>query len=351
VTGRAVTGGASRPVSGPVVTFGDRLAQAFAEYGRLCVGIDPHPWLLAEWNLPDTAAGASEFGRRVVEAAAGRVGIIKPQVAFFERFGSTGFAALERVLTDARAAGLVVIADAKRGDLGTTAEAYGQAWLAPGSPLEADAMTVSAYMGVGSLDATIERAQSAGKGLFVLAATSNPEAALVQRAVVQDEVPSGEVSSGAFPSGASRPGASRPGASRPGRSVARAILEDVAERNSAAARALAEPRPIGSLGVVLGATLDLGSFGIDVAAAPTSPLTPVLAPGFGHQGAEVADAVRVYGGYAPAVIVSESRSVLSAGPDRIAEMITQRASEVNQASPIGQAAQSRPANQPGADRA
>jgi orotidine-5'-phosphate decarboxylase len=298
------------------------------------VGIDPHAWLLTEWNLPDSAAGAEEFGRRVVEAVAGRVGIIKPQVAFFERFGSTGFAALERVLTDARAAGLVVIADAKRGDLGTTAEAYGQAWLAPGSPLEADAMTVNAYMGLGSLDATIAQAEAVGKGLFVLAATSNPEAALVQRAVAQDEP---------------RPGISRSGISRSGISVARAILDEVAERNSVAA--LAQPGAIGSLGVVLGATLDLGSFGIDVAAAPTFPLTPVLAPGFGHQGATVADAVTVYGGYAPAVIVSESRSVLSAGPDRIAQAITQRASEVNQASPVGRAAQSRSANQPGADRA
>jgi orotidine-5'-phosphate decarboxylase len=289
--------------------FGDRLAGAFAEYGRLCVGIDPHEWLLADWGLPVSAAGAEEFGRRVVEASAGRVGIIKPQVAFFERFGSAGFAALEQVLTDARAAGLVIIADAKRGDLGTTAEAYGQAWLAPGSPLEADAVTVSAYMGLGSLDATMELARAAGKGLFVLAATSNPEAALIQRAVIRD-------------------------GARSGLSVARGILDDVAERNRAAGLGA-----IGSFGVVLGATLDLREFGIDVAAAPTSPLTPVLAPGFGHQGASVADLVAVYGEFSPAVIVSESRSVLSAGPHRLAETITQRASEVNHAL------------HPGADRA
>jgi orotidine-5'-phosphate decarboxylase len=314
------------PASG---TFGHRLAGVFAADGRLCVGIDPHAWLLTEWNLPDSAAGAEQFGRRVVEAAAGSVGIVKPQVAFFERFGSAGFAALERVLADARAAGLLVIADAKRGDLGTSVEAYGQAWLAAGSPLEADALTVSAYMGVGSLESTIALAASAGKGLFVLAATSNPEAASLQRALVQD-------------------------GSAAGRSVARAILDDVAERNRTASADLATasadlggtvgalgpiplgpiplgPIPLGSLGVVLGATLDLASFGIDVLAAPGAPLPPVLAPGFGHQGADVADLSELFGAYAPAVIVSESRSVLSAGPDGIRGAIARRADEVRAA--------------------
>jgi orotidine-5'-phosphate decarboxylase len=288
-------------------TFGQRLAGVFAERGRLCVGIDPHAWLLSEWNLPDSAAGAEHFGRRVVEAATGIVGIVKPQVAFFERFGSAGFAALERVLADARAAGLLSIADAKRGDLGTSVEAYGQAWLATGSPLEADALTVSAYMGVGSLDSTIALAAAAGKGLFLLAATSNAEAATLQRALVQDGPSAGTA-------------------------VARAILDDVSERNAAASAARGEAvDALGSLGVVLGATLDLAAFGIDVHDAPGSPLTPVLAPGFGHQGADVADLSGLFGAYAPAVIVSESRGVLSAGPDGIRGAIAQRAADVRAA--------------------
>lgn len=284
------------------LTFGQRLAMVFAGRGPLCVGIDPHAWLLREWGLPDSAAGAEEFGRRVVEAAAGNVGIVKPQVAFFERFGSAGFAALERVLTDARDAGLLSIADAKRGDLGTTMEAYGQAWLTNGSPLEADALTVSTYMGVGSLDPAIALATAAGKGLFLLAATSNPEAAMLQRAVVPDG----------------------PAA---GLTVAGAILADVAERNLAASAA--DAGAIGSIGVVLGATLDLTAFGLDLHAAPVAPLTPVLAPGFGHQGADVAQLSKLFGAYAPAVIVSESRSVLAAGPDRIRDAIARRADEVH----------------------
>lgn len=289
------------PQAGTVIPFGERLEQAFARHGQLCVGIDPHAWLLSDWGLPDSAAGVESFGRTVVAAAAGLVGIVKPQVAFFERFGSAGYAALERTLADARSAGLLVIADVKRGDLGTSSEAYAQAWLGAGSPLEVDAITLSAYMGVGSLDAAIGLAGETGKGLFLLSATSNPEAAAIQRAVVAD-------------------------GDRAGLSVARAILDDVAERNAAATTGA-----LGSIGVVLGATLDLAGFGIDVAAAPSVALTPVLAPGFGHQGADVANLNALYGGYAQGVIVSESRSVLSAGPDRLTEAIARRATETGAA--------------------
>ncbi|WP_241977829.1 orotidine-5'-phosphate decarboxylase [Cryobacterium sp. TMS1-13-1] len=285
-----------------VLSFGERLERVFAESGQLCVGIDPHSWLLDDWNLPDTAAGAESFGRMVVAAAAGRVGIVKPQVAFYERFGSAGFVALERVLADARQAGLLVIGDAKRGDLGTSALAYAQAWLSSGSPLEVDALTLAAYMGVGSLDSPLTLAAANGKGVFLLAATSNPEAADIQRAIVADGLYAGS-------------------------SVARAILDDVADRNARAASARLTTG-LGSVGVVLGATLDLSSFGIDLQAAPTEFRTPVLAPGFGHQGGHIMDLTSIYGGYAGGVIVSESRSVLSAGPHRIEEAIERRVAEV-----------------------
>lgn len=113
--------------------FGQRLRRALDEHGPLCVGIDPHEALLRAWGLGVDAAGVREFGLRTVDAAAGRVGIVKPQVAFFERFGSAGFAALEDVIAAARAADLIVIADAKRGDIGTTMDGYAAAWLEPGS--------------------------------------------------------------------------------------------------------------------------------------------------------------------------------------------------------------------------
>lgn len=278
--------------------FGDRLAEAFAERGRLCVGIDPHAHLLADWGLPASAAGVREFGLIAVEAAAGRAGLVKPQVAFFERFGSAGYAALEEVIAAARAAGLLVIADAKRGDIGTSVTAYAESWLTPGSPLEADALTVSAFQGVGSIAEPMRLAEEHGKGLFVLAATSNPEAAVVQQAVV----------------------ASGP---RAGMTVARAIIEDVHEFNQQQ-----PPHAYGTVGLVLGATVDLASYGIDTAGAPVTPAFPVLAPGFGHQGARVEDAPRLFGTLSPGVIVSESRGVLSAGPRGLADAVAHRAEEV-----------------------
>jgi orotidine-5'-phosphate decarboxylase len=285
------------------VSFGDRLARVFHEQGRVCVGIDPHKHLLDAWDLDDTAAGARIFGLAVVAAAAGRAGIVKPQVAFFERFGAAGYAALEEVVREARAAGIIVIADAKRGDIGTSVSAYTDAWLRPGSPLEADAMTIAAFQGVGSIEESMRSAEAWGKGLFVLAATSNPEAAVIQKAIVADGL-------------------------RAGDTVARAIIEDVDSFNQA------QPaHAFGSVGVVLGATLDLRGFGIDLGDGRAARLNrpPVLAPGFGHQGARVADARRLFGALSPALIVSESRGLLSAGPAGLADAISRRTEEVRAA--------------------
>jgi orotidine-5'-phosphate decarboxylase len=280
--------------------FGERLSGTFADWGQLCVGIDPHPWLLTQWGLPDSASGVREFGLRVVAACAGRVGIVKPQVAFFERHGASGFSAIEAVLGAARAAGLLVIADAKRGDVGSSVEAYGAAWLTPGSPLEADALTVNPYPGVGSLDPVIALARRYGKGLYLLAATSNPEGLAGQTAVVA----TGE---------------------RAGESVAGSIVAQVISRNSAAVG------PIGDLGVVLGATVDLAAYGIDagqlVSPAQGVPATSILAPGFGHQGARF-DQVRTrFGAAATVTVLSVSRSILSAGPDELSAAIDNHVGE------------------------
>ena len=276
-----------------MTSFGKRLTAVFADKGHLCVGIDPHSYLLTEWGYADDANGLREFGLRVVEASAGAVGIVKPQVAFFERHGSAGYAALEDVIAAARAAGLLVIADAKRGDVGSTVEAYAQSWLTPGSPLEADAMTISAFQGLGSIDAPHELALANGKGLFVLAATSNPESFSVQGA---------RVASGA--------------------TVSASIIDGVHTWNRA------ENQSLGSVGVVIGATVDFGEFGID--GSPLA-LTPILAPGLGAQGAKFSDVGRIYGAAASNVIVSASRSILAAGPSGLAAAVTAQAAEVRAA--------------------
>lgn len=267
--------------------FGDRARTAIDEHGPLCVGIDPHESLLSDWGLDASAAGAREFGLRVVDAAAGRVGIVKPQVAFFERYGSAGFAALEDVLVAARAAGLLVIADAKRGDIGSTMEAYGRAWFTPGSPLEVDALTVSPYLGVGALHDAFALAHEHGKGAFVLAATSNPEGASIQRA-------------------------------RGTGTIARDVIDAVSEWN-----ADQRGQKLASIGFVIGATVDWDDCGLP---AEITPLAPILAPGFGHQGADPRALASLFGALASAVIASESRSVLSAGPDGLAAQIDVRAS-------------------------
>ncbi|MFD4420083.1 orotidine-5'-phosphate decarboxylase [Agromyces sp. NPDC058484] len=283
-----------------VTPFGDRLEAVFAAYGRLCVGLDPHASLLDAWGQPDSAEGVREFGLRVIEAAADRVGILKPQVAFFERHGAAGYAVLERLLGEARDAGFLVIADVKRGDIGTSVAAYGEAWLTPGSSLEADAMTISAYQGLGSIEPVMVAAEGVGKGLFVLAATSNPESAAIQRAVLQQS-------------------------SRAGSTVARAITDGVSGWNQM--RADAADQALGSMGVVLGATTDLQLVGLDTDAEPPRPGLPVLAPGFGHQGAEPGDLRLRFGSYSAGVIASESRSILAAGPEGIADAISRRADE------------------------
>ncbi|WP_169582548.1 orotidine-5'-phosphate decarboxylase [Microbacterium thalassium] len=274
--------------------FGARVRAALAAHGPLCVGIDPHLALLQEWGLDASAAGTREFGLRVIEAATGRVGIVKPQVAFFERFGAKGFAALEDVLAAGRDAGLVVIADAKRGDIGSTMDGYAAAWLEAGSPLEADAVTLSPYLGPDSLRATLTTAIRNEKGAFVLAATSNPEALALQSAHVVDV------------------------AATDGQTVAERVARDIAWVNGSTAFS----GGLGPIGLVVGATVDRDAVGLSDEALAGAP---ILAPGFGAQGAEPADLPRLFGDNAGSVIASESRSILSAGPDAIAQRIDERA--------------------------
>ena len=265
-------------------SFGTRLAAATAARGPLCVGIDPHPELLDAWGLESNVDGLARFCDICVEAYAD-FAVVKPQVAFFEAYGSAGFAVLERTIAALQAAGILVLADAKRGDIGSTMAAYAQAWAGAG-PLAADAVTASPYLGFGSLTPLLEVAAAHGRGVFVLAATSNPEGAGVQRAVVD------------------------PGVS--GRTVAQSIVDAAAAVNRASAAAAvnrADPARPGSVGVVVGATLgvavpDVGDLG-----------GPVLVPGVGAQGGRP-EALAGLGGARPGQLLpAVSREVLRAGPE------------------------------------
>ncbi|WP_443070015.1 orotidine-5'-phosphate decarboxylase [Subtercola sp. YIM 133946] len=330
--------------------FGVRLADTFAARGQLCVGVDPHDYLLDAWNLPRSAAGVREFGLRVVDAAAGWVGILKPQVAFYELYGAAGYAALEEVLAAGRAAGLLVIADAKRGDIGTSAEAYGRAWLLPGSPLEADAVTLTAYAGVGSLTAVFDLAVGAGKGAFVLSATSNPESFALQTARVAvggrghgRTASADDGGTAGHPGGTGRhPGGTgrHPGGigGHPGGiggppadddlSLAGLVASEVSTFNGSRRGDVAA---LGNIGLVLGATKNLLDYGIDRDQLAAAPSTPVLAPGFGFQGARFGDVRRVFGALTPSTVVAVSRSVLQSGPEGLVQSIRQQADELAEA--------------------
>ena len=278
------------------MTFGERLAVAVARFGPLCVGIDPHPGLLARWGLGDDPEGLERFAAACVDALAGHVAVVKPQSAFFERHGSRGVAVLERLLaafaqtsalarTSAGGTGTLAVLDVKRGDIGSTMDGYADAYLAPGAPLGADAVTLSPYLGFGALSTAIRTADGAGRGVFVLARTSNPEGADVQLA------------------------------ERAGRTVAQGVVDAAAAVNrEAAARPVPGGAPrgpsgaLGPVGVVVGATAD---HGLDLSTLSGA----VLVPGLGAQGATPADLAARFAGVRGVVLPAASRSVLAAGPD------------------------------------
>lgn len=276
------SGQASGQASGRREPFGARLVAAMAARGPLCVGIDPHPGLLAAWGLADDVAGLERFALTVVEALADRVAVLKPQAAFFERHGSRGVAVLERVLAEAAAAGALTIADVKRGDIGSTMAAYADAYVGEGAPLAADAVTASPYLGFGSLRPLLDLAHANGRGVFVLALTSNPEGPQVQHARIRARAGAGDGD---------------------GLTVAQTILDAVAAQNAGA-------RPLGGVGAVVGATV--GAAGVAHALAVNGPL---LAPGIGAQGATAGDLREVFGAALGAVLPSSSREVLRGGPD------------------------------------
>ncbi|MGF1664165.1 MAG: orotidine-5'-phosphate decarboxylase [Kineosporiaceae bacterium] len=261
--------------------FGVRLVGALAAAGPVCPGIDPHPAVLRDWRLGEDAAGARELGFRVVEAAVGIAAVVKPQVAFFERYGSAGFAALEAVLARCREAGLLVIADAKRSDIGSSATGYADAWLDPDSPLAADAVTASPYLGYGALAPLVSAAAATGRGVFVLCLTSNPEGRPVQWA-----------------------------RSPRGGSVAGEVAAAAAADNAAHARTTGEG--VGPVGLVVGATaaVDPAGAGVDVVATGGC----LLAPGLGAQGGGAGDLARLFAGAGERVVVAVGRDVLAAGP-------------------------------------
>ena len=253
--------------------FGERLRQQVLDRSPLCVGIDPSTATLARWERPDNVDGVLYVALTLVEVASAVTGVVKPQVAFFERFGSAGLAALERVIAEASNAGLIVIADAKRGDIGSTNDGYAQAWLSPRSPLSSDALTVSPYLGVAAMESLRHACESFDRGLFVVVASSNPEGQAIQAARDVD-----------------------------GQRVDSALLEQLASLNDATPSVF---------GAVIGATRHAPQF-------PLSRLgAPFLVPGVGAQGGTSDDVAHLFTGVPTgSVVVNVGRAISDAGPER-----------------------------------
>lgn len=291
-----------------MISFGDRLQNAFTDFGHLCVGIDPHEWILEQWGLPNSPAGAQEFALRILDLSSECVGLYKVQVAFYERFGSKGIFALEEVISAIRSTGALVIADGKRGDISSTMSGYAKAWLCRDSRLFSDALTVSPYVGLGSFKGSIDIARQNGAGLFFLAATSEMHAFPIQSAILQDRQGTFGESSGSILSCSDI-------------TVASYIFESIGTL-------VGNSSDCSSFGVVLSATSDLLSLGIGCNLSEFSRVMPILAPGFGYQGVELKDSRKRFGSLISNLIISESRSLLASGPRRFSALVNTRSEEL-----------------------
>jgi orotidine-5'-phosphate decarboxylase len=278
--------GDESPTRRGALSFAEKASRARSALGPLVVGLDPSRELLEGWDLGDTADGLEHFVDIALEATEGAAGFVKPQSAFYERHGWRGARALQRLVADARSAGLLVVVDAKRGDIGSTNAAYAEAYLAEGAPYAADALTVHPYLGIGAMGPLIEAAHRCGRCLFVVVHSSNIEGRLVQ-AAFSDESGSASGSAGSR------------------QTVESALLSEIARLNHDLA-----PGGIGPIGAVVSPTRDVGR--LDLAGAGAM----FLSPGLGAQGATPADVADTFGACRDRVLPSASRSLLAAGPER-----------------------------------
>ena len=271
-------------------SFSKKLQNAFESKGHLCVGIDPHSWLLSECGFNDDVSGLEQFSFQLLDGISESVGFVKPQVSFFERYGAKGFGVLEKLLAEASQRDLVVIADAKRGDIGSTMDAYTAAWLGKSAPFVCDALTVSPYLGFGTLHSSIAEAAERGKAIFVLCATSNPEGPEIQKA------------RGAYVS------------------TSVSIAQKAMKANQVSSSSNSK---FGNVGLVIGATVKDPELNETLASQNERLRAPILAPGFGTQGVSLGSFRSTFGALSDDVICSVSREALSQGLAHVDAWVSQ----------------------------
>jgi orotidine-5'-phosphate decarboxylase len=255
--------------------FVDRVLAAMKTSGPLVFGLDPSGDLLERWGLGDNPEGLDRFVDIAIEATVGTVGFVKPQAAFYERLGWRGIKSLTRLVESCRSAGLLVLLDAKRGDVGSTMAAYAEAYLGVGAPIHVDAITVTPYLGFGSLGPFVDRSLETDTGVLVVTRSSNPEGRSIQEAVDES-----------------------------GASVEERLALDIASAN-----AQLSPGALGPIGAVFGPTH--GAPGFDIRAMNCF----FLAPGVGAQGATARDVADCFASCPDRVLPSSSRALLRDGPD------------------------------------
>ncbi len=267
-------------------TFAERFTALRSQRGPFCLGLDPSPELLAHYGLRDDVWGLRAFCNKVIDAADRSVSVIKPQSAYFERFGAAGLEVLADIIGSIHAIGALSLLDVKRGDIGATNEAYATALLGPDSAMAADSITVHAYLGFTALGPILTRATALQCGVFVVVRSSNPEGAFLQNAQVS-----------------------------PGVSVSQHIADEITRYNTAqssaplSAASLGGPS-LGAIGAVVGLTAEGGSELVQ-----RLPNSLVLTPGLGAQGGTFEDLRARFGHAGARVVPTASREVLRAGPD------------------------------------
>ncbi|AGF76331.1 orotidine-5'-phosphate decarboxylase [Bartonella vinsonii] len=246
-------------------------------YGPLCVGFDPSHKVLQSWNLSCDYKGLKEFCNILLTAVVGHVGVIKPQVAFFELYGVEGLHVLKELIENARDQGLLVIADAKRGDIGSTVEAYGRAWLGSCSPFKADALTVNPFLGFDALIPLFKIAEETETAVFVVVQSSNPEGKCIHNARIGDQT------------------------------VSVHLAQRIDDYNN---QSFAQHHSVGPIGAVVGATL--GSEAKETIEQLKNSL--FLVPGIGAQGGTITQLTNQFPQHLwQNIIPSISRSITDAG--------------------------------------
>jgi orotidine-5'-phosphate decarboxylase len=257
-------------------------SQKFLELAKtrspFCLGIDPTEELFKSWGLNFDIAGLKKMCEIIIAAAKDNLALVKPQSAYFERFGPKGMEVLQNLVKEFHKKETLVLLDAKKADIGATTLSYAKAYLGKESPYNFDAITVTSYMGFEALMPLLEYAKEQNCGVFIVVRSSNIEGSMIQKASITDKT-----------------------------SIADYLSQKINDFNHQISN-----QSIGPIGAVMGATLAFEDIKTTISKLNNCL---ILTPGIGHQGASFEDLKTNYQAILKNLIPTSSRAVLSKGPD------------------------------------